>query len=247
MKVTLKIWRQSDKNSKGQFVEYPMEDVDKDMSLFELMDTLNERLVLKGERPIVYDSDCREGICGQCGIMINGEAHGPLMNTSACHLHMRSFNDGERLTIEPFRSAAFPVRQDLSIDRSAMDRIIQAGGYVSVDTGQASDANQERISHHAYDEAMNAAACIGCGACIAACPNASAALFTGAKISHLHRLPQGQIESDDRVVNMVTTMDDEGFGNCSNHATCEAVCPAGISIKVIADMNKLYLKQIGKG
>lgn len=246
MNITLKIWRQPHSQSKGQFKVYPMSGVNEEMSLFELLDLLNESLVLKGESPIVYDSDCREGICGQCGIVINGEAHGPLKQTSTCHLHLRTFKDGETLTIEPFRSAAFPVRRDLSIDRSAMDRIIQSGGFVSVDTGQAPDANQERISHESYDEAMNAAACIGCGACIAACPNGSAALFTGAKVSHLDRLPQGQTESGDRVLAMVKKMDAEGFGNCSNHATCEAACPAGISIKVIADMNKLYLTNVFK-
>jgi len=242
MNIVLHIWRQKDLNSEGQLKEYKINKISEDMSLLEVLDQLNEQLIKSGDEPVVFDHDCREGICGQCGIIINGEAHGPHNNMSTCQIHMRSFKDGEHLYLEPFRSKAFPVRRDLSVVRSNLDKIIASGGYISVSTGQAPESNAIPVSKESYDLAMDAAACIGCGACVAACPNASAALFTGAKISHLSRLPQGQPELAKRVQNMVQTMDEAGFGNCSNHATCEAVCPAGISIKEIAVMNHLYIK-----
>jgi len=242
MKFTLYIWRQKDKHGAGRMERYQVEDISPDMSLLEVLDKLNEDLIKSFLDPIVFDHDCREGICGQCGFMINGEAHGPINNMSTCQIHMRSFEDGTDIYLEPFRSYSFPIRRDLSVERSALDRIISSGGYVSVNTGQAPEANSILISKDQYDLSMDAAACIGCGACIAACPNSSAALFTGSKIAHLSHLPQGQPELTSRVQSMVARMDHEGFGSCSNHATCEAVCPAGVSIREIAVMNKLYLK-----
>lgn len=242
MNITLHIWRQANATEKGALKKYHLNDIDESMSLLEALDLLNEDLILQGEAPIVFDHDCREGICGQCAMTINGEAHGPLDNTSTCQIHMRSFRDGDEIYLEPFRSVAMPIRKDLSVDRSSLDRIIQAGGYISVNTGQAPEANNILVSKADYEQSMDAAACIGCGACIAVCPNGSAALFTAAKISHLHHLPQGQPESATRVKAMVRQMDQEGFGSCSNHAACEVTCPAGISISHIAVMNKLYLK-----
>ena len=242
MIITLNIWRQSNKSTKGQFEKFELEGVSPEISLLELLDDLNIRLVRTGKDPIVFDHDCREGICGQCGFVINGEAHGPLNNTSTCQIHMRSFKDGDVLYLEPFRSSAFPIRRDLSVDRSSLDRIIMSGGYISVNTGQAPEANSIPISKANYEKAMDAAACIGCGACVAACPNGSAALFTSGKIAHFLHIPQGTIEHEKRTVDMVLQMDKEGFGACSNHATCEAVCPAGLTIEQIAVMNKSFLK-----
>jgi succinate dehydrogenase / fumarate reductase iron-sulfur subunit len=242
MKITLNIWRQHNSSSKGHFEKFEMDNIQPEISLLELLDTLNIRLVREGKEPIVFDHDCREGICGQCGFVINGDAHGPSNNTSTCQIHMRSFKDGDTLYLEPFRSIAFPIRKDLSVDRSAFDRIIMAGGYISVNTGQAPEANSIPIGKNQYEMAMDAAACIGCGACVAACPNGSAALFTGGKIAHLYHLPQGKIEHEVRAITMVNQMDKEGFGACSNHATCEAVCPAGLTIAQIALMNRSYIK-----
>jgi len=242
MTLRLKIWRQTDANSPGKLVQYTLNDVSKHMSFLEMLDVLNEDLIRKGERPVEFDSDCREGICGTCGMVINGMAHGPLDGTTVCQLHMRHFQDGDTITIEPWRSRAFPILRDLVVDRGSFDRIIAAGGYVSVDTGGAPDANSVPISKISVDSAMDAAACIACGACVAACPNGSAALFTAAKITHLSHLPQGQVERRERALNMVAQMDAEGFGNCSNHGECEAVCPKNISIRVIARMRREYLR-----
>ena len=242
MNLRLRIWRQMDAKTPGKLVEYAVNDVSKHMSFLEMLDVLNEDLIRKGERPVEFDSDCREGICGTCGMVVNGMAHGPLDGTTVCQLHMRHFQDGDTITIEPWRSRAFPILRDLVVDRGAFDRIIAAGGYVSVDTGGAPDANAVPISKISVDSAMDAAACIGCGACVAACPNGSAALFTAAKITHLGDLPQGQVERRERALNMVAQMDAEGFGNCSNHGECEAVCPKNISIRVIARMRREYLR-----
>ena len=242
MKLHLKIWRQKDANSKGQMVDYPLNGVEEDMSFLEMLDVLNEQLISKGEEPIEFDHDCREGICGTCSLMINGRAHGPDTRITACQLHMRSFNDGDEIVIEPWRAKAFPVIKDLIVDRTAFDRIQQAGGYISVNTsGNPVDANAIPIEKDVADQAFNAATCIGCGACVAACKNASAMLFTSAKVSQFALLPQGQVEATERVQNMVRQMDLEGFGNCTNTGACEVECPKGISLENIARMNREYL------
>ena len=243
MRITLRVWRQAGPAKPGRLVEdYDAENVSPDMSFLEMLDVVNEGLIAKGEDPIAFDSDCREGICGTCGFMIDGLAHGPMRATTVCQLHMRSFKDGDTLTLEPWRAKAFPVVKDLVVDRSAFDRIIQAGGYTSVNVGGAQDANAILIPRPTVEQAMDAAACIGCGACVAACKNASAALFTSAKVSHLALLPQGQVERHTRVVRMVDRHDAEGFGSCSNEGECEAVCPKEISITNIARMNREYVR-----
>jgi succinate dehydrogenase / fumarate reductase iron-sulfur subunit len=243
MNLTLKIWRQKDAGSKGQMVDYKVNDISEHMSFLEMMDVLNEQLVNTGEEPVAFDHDCREGICGACSLYINGEAHGPDRGVTTCQLHMRMFNDGDTITIEPFRASAFPVIKDLIVDRMAFERIQQAGGYISVNTsGNTQDANSLPISKHAADEAMDAAACIGCGACVATCKNSSAMLFVGAKVSQYALLPQGQVEAADRVKNMVAQMDLEGFGNCTNTGACEVECPKGISLDNIARMNRELMK-----
>lgn len=239
MKLTLKVWRQKNSADKGGFVSYPIDGISKDMSFLEMMDVLNEELTEKGEDPVHFDHDCREGICGMCSLHINGKPHGP-QQTTTCQLHMRSFSDGETITIEPWRAKAFPVVKDLVVDRSAFDRIIQAGGYVSVNTGGVPDANEIPIPKKIADEAFDAATCIGCGACVAACKNASAMLFTSAKISQLALLPQGQVERKDRAEKMIAQMDAEGFGACTNTGACAAECPKGISLTNIARMNREY-------
>jgi len=243
MNLTLRIWRQKDSNAKGQMVDYKVTDISEHMSFLEMMDVLNEQLVNSGEEPVAFDHDCREGICGMCSMYINGEAHGPDRGITTCQLHMRMFKDGDTITIEPWRAAAFPVIKDLVVDRSSFERIQQAGGYISVNTsGNTQDANAIPISKHAADEAMDAATCIGCGACVATCKNSSAMLFVGAKISQYALLPQGQIEATDRVRNMVAQMDLEGFGNCTNTGACEVECPKGISLDNIARMNRELIK-----
>ena len=236
MKLTLKIWRQAGPKDKGDLVTYHVEDISPDMSFLEMLDVLNEQLVAEGTEPIAFDSDCREGICGTCGLMISGEAHGP-ERTTTCQLHMRSFSDGETITIEPWRADPFPVIRDLVVDRSAFDRIIQAGGFISVNTGAAPDAHATPVPKENADRAFMGAECIGCGACVAACPNASAMLFMGAKITHLGELPQGQPERDARVVSMVNQHDHEGFGGCTNIGACSAACPKGIPQDVISTLN----------
>lgn len=241
MKVTLKVWRQRNNQAKGEFKTYPMDDVSEDMSFLEVFDVLNEDLVRKGEEPIAFDHDCREGICGMCSMHINGRAHGPNTATTTCQLHMRSFKDGDTISVEPWRASAFPIIKDLMVDRSAFDRIIQAGGFVSVNTGNAVDANSIPIPKEDADKAFDAAACIGCGACVATCKNASAMLFVSAKVSQLALLPQGQPERNKRVISMVDTMDAEGFGNCTNTGACEVECPKEISLENIARMNRDYL------
>lgn len=242
MKLTLHIWRQKDSNSKGDFVKYDVNDVSEDMSFLEMLDVLNESLIKKGDEPIAFDHDCREGICGACSMTINGKPHGPERLTTTCQLHMRKFKDGETIYIEPFRAKAFPVIKDLIVDRRALDRIQMAGGFVSINTGSAPDANAIPVSKKKADKAFDAAACIGCGACVAACPNGAAMLFTSAKVGQYAMLPQGQAERDQRVLNMVAQMDKEGFGACTNHYECEAACPKGISVEFIALMNRDYLK-----
>ncbi len=244
MTLKLQIWRQADSHEKGRFVEYPLENVSPDMSFLEMLDVLNEKLIKEGTDPVEFDSDCREGICGTCGVVINGIPHGPLQRTATCQLYMRHFEDGQTVIIEPFRARGFPIVRDLVVDRGAFDRIIAAGGYISANTGSAPDANAIPISKEAADHAIESAECIGCGACVAACPNASAALFVSAKISQYTFLPQGQPERKRRALRMIETMDAEGFGNCSNHAECEAVCPKGISIMNIARMRRDYFKAI---
>ncbi len=239
MKITLKVWRQRNKDTKGQFKTYQLNEVSSDMSFLEMFDVLNEDLIHKGEEPVAFDHDCREGICGACSMYINGRPHGPLQTTT-CQLHMRSFKDGETITVEPWRANAFPVMKDLVVDRSAFDRIQQAGGYVSINTGGVPDANEIPIPKKIADEAFDAAACIGCGACVAACKNASAMLFTSAKISQLALLPQGKAERKERAEKMVAQMDAEGFGSCTNTGACEAECPKGISLTNIARMNREY-------
>ena len=236
MKLTLKIWRQAHAADVGGIHTYELDDVSPDMSFLEMLDVLNEQLNEQGEEPVAFDSDCREGICGACSLMINGEAHGPEVTTS-CQLHMRSFSDGETITIEPWRAAAFPVVKDLVVDRSAFDRIIQQGGYISVNTGAAPDAHATPVPKDKADRAFDVATCIGCGACVAACPNGSASLFVGAKITHLGELPQGQAERDSRVVNMVAQHDAEGFGGCTNIGECTAACPKEIPLDVISRLN----------
>jgi succinate dehydrogenase / fumarate reductase iron-sulfur subunit len=243
MDLTLKIWRQKDASTKGQMVDYKVTEISGSMSFLEMMDVLNEQLVNAGEQPVAFDHDCREGICGMCSMYINGEAHGPDRGVTTCQLHMRMFKDGDTITIEPWRAAAFPVIKDLVVDRSAFDRIQHAGGYISVNTsGNTQDANSIPISKHAADEAMDAATCIGCGACVATCKNSSAMLFVGAKVSQYALLPQGQVEAADRVRNMVAQMDLEGFGNCTNTGACEVECPKGISLDNIARMNRELMK-----
>ncbi|QMU56689.1 MAG: succinate dehydrogenase/fumarate reductase iron-sulfur subunit [Candidatus Mycalebacterium zealandia] len=242
MNLTLMVWRQKDAQSKGAMEKYEAAGVSPDMSFLEMLDVVNEGLIKENKDPIAFDSDCREGICGTCGITINGEAHGPESTTTVCQLHMRHFNNGDTIFIEPFRANAFPVQKDLVVDRSAFDRIISAGGYISVNTGSAPNANDVPVPKNIADDAMDSAECIGCGACVAACPNASASLFTSAKISHLGVLPQGKPEAAGRVRRMINQMDAEGFGNCSNHAECEAVCPKGISIINIARMKRDWIK-----
>ena len=237
MRMTLRIWRQPDALSRGEMVTYQLDDVSEDMSFLEMLDVLNEELNEKGEEPVAFDSDCREGICGMCGLMINGDAHGPLVTTT-CQLHMRSFSDGETITIEPWRAEAFPVIKDLCVDRRAFDRIIQQGGYISVNTGAAPDAHAMPVPKEHADRAFDTATCIGCGACVAACPNGSASLFVGAKITHLGELPQGQAERDTRVVNMVAQHDHEGFGGCTNIGQCTAACPKEIPLDVISQLNR---------
>lgn len=242
MKVTLKVWRQSSRGDKGEFASYPINDVNPDMSMLECIDVLNERLIEQNQSPIAFEHDCREGICGSCGFMINGLAHGPLPATTVCQLTMRHFKDGEELILEPWRATAFPVIKDLIVDRRSFDRIIASGGYISVSTGSAPDGNAIPVAKETADRSMDAAACIACGACVAACPNASAALFTGAKITHLSVLPQGRPEQDLRAIRMVTQMNAEGFGGCTNIGECTGVCPKEIPLEVIAAMNRDYLR-----
>ncbi|MDB0062602.1 succinate dehydrogenase/fumarate reductase iron-sulfur subunit [Crocinitomicaceae bacterium] len=243
MKLNLKIWRQNGPQDKGEMKTYPIDGVDGDMSFLEMMDMLNNQLVESGESPVAFDHDCREGICGMCSLYINGEAHGPDRGVTTCQLHMRKFNDGDTIYIEPWRAKAFPVIKDLVVDRSAFDRIMNSGGFVSVNTsGNTVDANSIPIPKDDADKAFEAATCIGCGACVASCKNASAMLFVSAKVSQLSLLPQGKVEAKERVLNMVQTMDDEGFGNCTNTGACEVECPKGISLENIARMNREYLK-----
>ena len=242
MNITLKVWRQKDAKSPGDFVTYAARDISEEMSFLEMLDVVNEGLVLEGKEPIAFDHDCREGICGTCGVVINGRPHGPKSKTTACQLHMRSFKDGDTLTIEPWRANAFPVVKDLVVDRGAFDRIIAAGGFITAPIGGAPDGNAILVPKENSDLAMDAAACIGCGACVAACPNASAMLFVSAKISQLALLPQGQPERWDRVRRMVARMDAEGFGSCTNHGECEAACPKGIRVEFIARMNADFVK-----
>lgn len=242
MNLTLKVWRQKGPEDKGRMVVYRVEDVSPDMSFLEMLDVLNERLILEGDDPVAFDHDCREGICGMCGMVINGVAHGEQVATTTCQLHMRHFEDGAVITIEPWRAAPFPVVKDLVVDRSAFDRIIQAGGFVSVPAGSAPDAHSVPVKKADADAAFDAATCIGCGACVAACPNGSASLFTAAKITHLGLLPQGAPERDSRARDMVEQMDAEGFGGCTNTGECTAVCPKGIPLDAIARMNRDYLR-----
>ena len=240
--LTLKVWRQKAPGDKGRLIDYQADDISTDMSFLEMLDVLNEKLTLAGEEPIAFDHDCREGICGMCGAVVNGRPHGPEKGTTLCQLHMRHFADGDTVYIEPWRAKAFPIIKDLVVDRSAFDTIIQAGGFISVNTGGAPDANAIPVPQAAAEKAMDAAACIGCGACVAACPNASAMLFVGAKVSHLGVLPQGRPEAAKRVQSMVSKMDELGFGNCTNEAECEAECPKEISITNIARLNREFLK-----
>jgi succinate dehydrogenase / fumarate reductase iron-sulfur subunit len=244
MKLSLRVWRQKNRQAAGRLVLYQAGDVTPDMSFLEMLDVVNEELVRQGQEPIAFDSDCREGICGSCSLVINGVPHGGRRGTAACQLHMRHFRDGQSITVEPWRARSFPIIKDLVVDRSAFDRIIQAGGFISVGTGQAPEANSLPVPKQKAELAMDAAACIGCGACVAACKNASAMLFVAAKISHLGLLPQGEVERDQRVLNMVTAMDEAGFGNCTNTGSCEAVCPKEISIDFIARLNREYAKAL---
>jgi len=246
MTINLRVWRQKSPSEQGKFVDYTVDNVNSHMSFLELLDLLNEQLMKKGQEPIEFDNDCREGICGSCSMVINGIPHGPTKESATCQLHMRHYKDGDTIVVEPFRAKAFPVIKDLVVDRSAFDRIIQAGGYISVNTGSAPDANSIPIPKDKSDMAFDFAACIGCGACVAACPNSSASLFTAAKISQLSLLPQGHPERTKRVIRMVEQMEKEGFGDCSNHGECEAVCPKGISIDAIAIMRREYFKAMFK-
>ena len=240
MRIQLKIWRQERKAKQGRLVDYSLQNVNPDMSFLEMLDMLNEQLIQQKQRPVEFDHDCREGICGQCGVMINGRAHGPLPNTTTCQLHMRTFKDGDTIYVEPFRAAAFPIKRDLKVDRSAFDRIIQAGGYISASAGEAPEANSIPIRHDIAEAAFDAGTCIGCGACVATCKNSSAALFTSAKVTQLALLPQGQLESRRRVLHMVDQTDKEGFGHCSNTEACQVECPQQISVLHIARMNWEY-------
>lgn len=243
MNLTLKIWRQKNSKDKGKMETYPVKDISPDMSFLEMIDVLNTQLIESGQDPVAFDHDCREGICGMCSMFINGQAHGPGRGITTCQLHMRSFKDGDTIYIEPWRSAAFPVIKDLVVDRSSFDRVIQAGGYVSVNTsGNTQDANAIPVPKEDADKAFDAATCIGCGACVATCKNSSAMLFVSAKVSQLALLPQGKVEAKQRALNMVKQMDEEGFGNCSNTGACEVECPKGISLENIARMNREYLK-----
>lgn len=244
MKLKLKIWRQKNSSTPGKFENYELNNVNEHMSFLEMLDVLNEQLVADKKDPVAFEHDCREGICGTCSMVINGKPHGPLKGTTTCQVHMRFFQDGDTVTIEPFRANAFPVIKDLCVDRSAFDRIIQAGGYISVGTGQAVDGNAIPIEKDVAAKAFDAATCIGCGACVAACPNASAMLFTSAKVAHLALVPQGQVERASRAKNMIAQMDKEGFGNCSNTGACEAECPKEISIANIARMNREYISSV---
>ena len=245
MKLKLHVWRQASPAAKGGFVAYEA-DANEHMSFLEMLDVLNERLESQGEEPIVFDHDCREGICGTCGMVINGRPHGPWERTTVCQLHMREYNDGDQVWIEPWRAKGFPVLRDLFVDRSALDRIVQAGGFVSANCGGAPDANAIPVNREAAEASMDAASCIGCGACVAACPNASAMLFTGAKISHMNRLPQGQPERYERALDMVLQMEAEAFGSCSNHGACENACPKGIELDVIGMLNRDYMAAVLK-
>ncbi len=247
MNLTLKVWRQKNASQPGKFETYQARNIIPDMSFLEMLDVVNEELIAEGKEPMAFDSDCREGICGTCSLVINGIPHGGHKGTTACQLHMRHYKDGETITIEPWRAKPFPVLRDLVVDRTAFDRIIQSGGFVSVNTGGAPDANAVPISKTDADLSMDAAACIGCGACVAACKNASAMLFVSAKVSHLGLLPQGKVEKDRRVINMVSTMDQEGFGNCTVTGSCEAVCPKEVSLAFIARMNRDYAFAMLKG
>ncbi|REJ91941.1 MAG: succinate dehydrogenase/fumarate reductase iron-sulfur subunit [Planctomycetota bacterium] len=242
LNLTLRVWRQPDAGSRGEFRDYKLYSVSPEMSFLEMLDVLNEQLLEEGEEPVAFDHDCREGICGTCGVVINGQPHGPMQGTTTCQLHMRNFEDGDLIVIEPWRASAFPVVRDLVVNRSAFDRIIQAGGYVSVRTGQAPDGNAILVPSPDQAGAMDAAACIGCGACVAACKNASAMLFTAAKVSHLAQLPQGEPERKQRALQMIATHDEEGFGACTNTYECEAACPAEISVSHIARLNREYSK-----
>jgi succinate dehydrogenase / fumarate reductase iron-sulfur subunit len=244
MNLTLKVWRQKNASEPGQLVTYEAKNIIEDMSFLEMLDVVNEELMQKGEEPIAFDSDCREGICGTCSMVVNGRPHGPQKNTTMCQCHMRNFKDGDVIIIEPWRARAFPVLRDLVTDRSAFDRIIQAGGFVSVNTGGTPDANSTPISKEEADIAMDAAACIGCGACVAACKNASAMLFVSAKVSHLANLPQGRVERERRAMAMINQMDKEGFGNCTVTGSCEAVCPKGVTLDFIAQLNREYGRAI---
>ncbi|MFO8028304.1 MAG: succinate dehydrogenase/fumarate reductase iron-sulfur subunit [Cyclonatronaceae bacterium] len=246
MTIHLKIWRQKDRNTPGELVDYSLDDVNPDMSFLEMLDWLNERLMNEGKDPVEFDHDCREGICGSCNLVLNGMAHGPHEATAVCQLHMRKYKDGDTIVVEPWRAKAFPMIKDLVVDRSAFDRIMAAGGYISVNTGAPADANAIPVNKNDADQAFDYAACIGCGACVAACPNSSASLFTGAKISQLAHLPQGDPERKLRVVSMVDQMAREGFGDCSNYAECEAVCPAEISITSIAKMRREYFNALSE-
>jgi succinate dehydrogenase / fumarate reductase iron-sulfur subunit len=246
LNLTLHVWRQDGPNEPGRFEIYQAQNINTHMSFLEMLDVVNESLIEKGESPIAFDHDCREGICGSCGMMINGFAHGAQRLTTSCQLHMRHFKDGDTIWVEPWRARGFPIIKDLIVDRSAFDRIIQAGGFVSIRTGSAPEANELPVAKSTADKAMDAAECIGCGACVAACPNASASLFTAAKISHLSLLPQGQIERADRARKMVAQMDAEGFGGCTNHGECEAACPKGISVNWIARMNRELMRAMVK-
>jgi len=240
MKLTLNIWRQQNRQASGQLITYHLDDISPDSSFLEMLDYLNETLIASGEEPVVFDHDCREGICGSCSMMINGLPHGPANQTTTCQLYMRHFQDGDTITIEPWQAKSFPIIKDLMVDRSAFDEIIQAGGYITARTGSAPEANNTPIPKDVADNAMDAAACIGCGACVAACKNASAMLFVGSKVAHLNNLPQGQPEKDQRVLKMVKKMDELGFGNCTNYGECQAACPKGITLDVIAKLNRDY-------
>ena len=242
MKLHLKIWRQINQDTPGFFEEHHLENISGDMSFLEMLDMLNNNLIKKNNEPVAFDHDCREGICGTCGVVIDGRAHGPIKGVTTCQLHMRSFNDGDTIVIEPWRAASFPIIKDLSVNRSSFDRVMEAGGYISVSTGQANEANSIPIPKKDADLAFESATCIGCGACVASCKNSSAMLFVGAKVTHLALLPQGQVEQEDRAKNMVNKMDEEGFGNCTNTGACEATCPKNISIDNIINLNKEYIK-----